>query len=404
MIGPPIPVNETARLAALRSYRILDTPAEESFDRLTRLASRVLGVPIALVSLVDESRQWFKSRVGLEAAETPRRDAFCAFTIVGTEIMEVNDARQDPRFASNPLVLGPPHIRFYAGAPLVTSDGSIGTLCVIDQQPRRLSDVERQILADLASVTRDTLDMRITVAQAAAVRGELERSNQDLDQFASLTSHDLQEPLRTVANLSLFLSRRYAQDLDGVGRESLELMGESVDRMQQLIEAVLTYSRLGKSRELRTVDLGSVVVDVLQDLSAAVKKSDARIHLGVMPTVHVCESEIRLLFQNLIGNALKFKRPHVAPEVVISAEEDTDEWRFAVTDNGIGINSEDFERIFLIFQRLHSRKTYGGTGIGLAHCLRIVESHRGKIWVESREREGSTFFFTLPKGEESLER
>lgn len=397
MTSPPIPANEAARLAALRNYRILDTSPEEAFDRITRLASQTLAFPIALVSLVDETRQWFKSRVGLDVSQTPREDAFCAFTINGTEILEVSDTHQDPRFSNNPLVLGPPYIRSYAGAPLVTPDGSIGTLCVIDREPRTLTPQSRQILVDLAAMVRDALEMRIAIAKTAAVQAELERSNQDLDQFAYLTSHDLQEPLRTVANLSEFLARRYREQLDDEGLTSVRRVSDAVERMQQLIGDVLQHSRLGRSVQMQTIELRSLLDAVLQDMSVTIAEHEARINIGPMPTLVGRASEIRLLFQNLIGNALKFKKADVSPQVDISAEEQAKEWRFAVTDNGIGIDPSEFRRIFYIFQRLHPRTQYKGTGIGLAHCRRIVETHGGKIWVESLPNQGSTFFFTLAK-------
>ncbi|HEY2735718.1 MAG TPA: GAF domain-containing protein, partial [Polyangiales bacterium] len=160
----PIPANEAARLAALRHYAVLDTDSEPAFDRITLIASRVLGVPIALVSLIDEGRQWFKSRIGLDAIETPRADAFCAHAILDTQPMVVPDARRDQRFAENPLVLGAPHIRFYAGAPLETPDGfNLGTLCAIDTQPRQFDEQQLATLRDLAALVVDQLESRATL-------------------------------------------------------------------------------------------------------------------------------------------------------------------------------------------------------------------------------------------------
>jgi PAS domain S-box-containing protein len=158
--GAPKPEGEERRLGALRALDVLDTPPEEAFDRLTRVASRILGTPIALVSLVDEDRQWFKSRVGLDATETPREHAFCAWAIHEPKVFEVADATRDPRFADNPLVVGDPGIRFYAGAPLVTDEGLLGTLCVIDRTPRELTDEQRQILEDLAGAVVEILKSR----------------------------------------------------------------------------------------------------------------------------------------------------------------------------------------------------------------------------------------------------
>lgn len=160
--GVPVPtVDEAARLAALRRYDILDTPPEPAFDRIVRLASHLLGTPISLVSLVDDSRQWFKARVGLDAEQTPRSLAFCAHAIHGDDVFVVPDAGQDQRFSNNPLVTGAPHIRFYAGAPLRTPEGHrLGTLCVIDRQPRVMDDETRSLLADLSALVVDELELR----------------------------------------------------------------------------------------------------------------------------------------------------------------------------------------------------------------------------------------------------
>jgi len=169
ILTPPIPENEAARLEALRRYGVLDTKPEEAFDDVTKLASFICGTPIAIMSLVDQERQWFKSKVGLEAPEIPRSQAFCAYTILDSRLLVVEDALADERFASNPLVTADPQIRFYAGAPLVTSEGyGLGSLCVIDREPRKLSTAQASALEALARLVMNAMELRQVSAQLAA--------------------------------------------------------------------------------------------------------------------------------------------------------------------------------------------------------------------------------------------
>ncbi|MGD1086980.1 MAG: GAF domain-containing protein [Verrucomicrobiota bacterium] len=173
-MNPPIPTNESRRLEALRSYQILDTAPEPMFDDVALLASSICGTPIALMSLVDSQRQWFKARVGLDTRETPREHAFCAYTILGVETMVVEDASTDERFAQNPLVTSPPHIRFYAGAPLIDRDGNaLGALCVIDRKPRHLADLQRKSLETLGRTVVAHLELKRVSAQLAESLSEL---------------------------------------------------------------------------------------------------------------------------------------------------------------------------------------------------------------------------------------
>jgi PAS domain S-box-containing protein len=233
--------------------------------------------------------------------------------------------------------------------------------------------------------------------EALARQGEeLARSNADLEQFAYVASHDLQEPLRMVSSYAQLLSRRYRDWLDDDAREFIGYMVDGVDRMRSLIGGLLTFSRLGSGGDAhRPVALDGVLERALANLEAAIKESGAVVTADPLPTVVGDPAQLAQLFQNLVGNGVKF-RGEAAPRVHVSAERDGGEWRLSVCDNGIGIEPEYAERIFVIFQRLHGRAEYPGTGIGLALCRKIVERHGGRIWVESRAGAGSSFFFTLP--------
>ena len=229
---------------------------------------------------------------------------------------------------------------------------------------------------------------------------QLEVKNNELEQFAYIASHDLKEPLITISSLIDILVEDYGEKFDEEGRLSLIYVKESSDRMKKLIEGILSYSRLGKSKAFLDLDCNTLISILRADLSHVFKRTKTKLETSNLPVIKGDELEIRLLFQNLISNGIKFTKPDVTPLIKIDSEQtvinDVNFWKFSVTDNGIGIPEKHKERIFSIFQRLHSREEYEGTGIGLAHCKKIVESHGGKIWLESDVGIGTTFFFTIP--------
>lgn len=224
---------------------------------------------------------------------------------------------------------------------------------------------------------------------------DLKRSNEELEQFAYVASHDLQEPLRAVTSYTQLLAQRYQGNLDTKADKYINYVVDGASRMQQLINDLLAYSRLGtRAQEFEVADCNAAVAQSLSNLQIAIAEKQAIITCESMPTVMADEFQLVQLFQNLIGNAIKFCQD--VPIIQIAAIIQDNEWLFSVRDNGIGIDSEYADRIFIIFQRLHSRREYLGTGIGLAICKRIVERHSGRIWVESQSGEGATFYFTIP--------
>lgn len=229
---------------------------------------------------------------------------------------------------------------------------------------------------------------------------ELEAKNNELEQFAYIASHDLKEPLITISSLIDLLVEDYEDKFDEDGRTSLNFIQDSSNRMKKLIDAILAYSRLGKSKDYTAINCNLVLDTLKGDLQNAISRTNSQIIINTLPVINGAELEIRLLFQNLISNGIKFTKPNEPPIIEISANKininTIDFWQFAIKDNGIGIPEKHQERIFSIFQRLHSREEYEGTGIGLAHCKKIVESHGGSIWLTSEENIGTTFFFTVP--------
>jgi PAS domain S-box-containing protein len=237
-----------------------------------------------------------------------------------------------------------------------------------------------------------------SIADIAACRHgeeELRRSSEDLEQFAYIASHDLQEPLRMVASYTELLAQRYQGKLDERADKYIYYAVDGAKRMQGLLAALLAYSRVGsQGKPLAPVSAEVVVKGVVQMLGGQIRRAGASVRVGPLPTVQADEGQLAQLFQNLIGNALKF-RGEAQPVVEISATPLNDRWQFAVKDNGIGIESQHMARIFGIFQRLHERDKYEGSGVGLAIAKRILQRHGGQIWLESEPQIGSTFFFTL---------
>ena len=232
----------------------------------------------------------------------------------------------------------------------------------------------------------------------------LERSNKDLEEFAFIASHDLQEPLRMVASFTKLLAKRYKDKLDEDANDFIKYAVDGAIRMQNLIEGLLSYSRITTRGKLfNRIDVNSIMDKVILNLKNSIEETETIITYDVLPTILGDESQIEQLFQNLIQNSIKFRRNGIPPQIHISSKKQKKEWIFSVNDNGIGIDSQYFDRIFVIFQRLHLRNEYSGSGLGLALCKKIILRHGGKIWVESKIGEGSTFYFTIPIEKNEIE-
>jgi len=256
--------------------------------------------------------------------------------------------------------------------------------------------IQHRGMPAVSVVVRDISQRKEAEAKLAQTMQDLARSNAELEQFAYVASHDLQEPLRMVTSFVQLLARRYQGQLDADADEYISFAVDGATRMQNLINDLLTYSRVGKSgRSFEVTDCEAVFRYAIDNLQLAMDESAALVTHDPLPTISADSAQIAQLLQNLIGNAIKF-RDEAQPRVHVSAQRQGPEWVFSVRDNGIGIDPEFKERIFLIFQRLHGRAEYPGTGIGLAVCKRIAERHGGRIWVDSEPGGGSTFSFTIP--------
>ena len=411
MPAAPLPSNESERLATLQSYQILDTLPEQEYDDIVAIASHICGTPIALVSLVDANRQWFKARVGVDVDQTDRDAAFCAHAILNhTEVLDVPDATEDPRFADNPLVTGEPHIRFYAGSPLVTPDGvALGTLCVIDSQRRELTTIQRESLRALGRQVTALLELRRRTSHLEFYRKELERSNRDLQEFAYIASHDLKEPLRGIGNLVDFLIEDHGDELSEEATDRIRSVKRLTDRMQTLISRLLQYARVGGVVEKHEpVDLMAVIDFVRQSLASQIESENVSIRCDSLPTVAGEKFLIEELFQNLVSNAIKYnenasKVIRIGRKTVRDPQTKDPITAIYVEDNGIGIPEKHHEAVFTIFRRLHSRDEYGGgSGAGLTIVRKIVETHGGNIWIDPKYQDGTRFWFSFESVDESI--
>ncbi|MET0299365.1 MAG: PAS domain S-box protein, partial [Flavitalea sp.] len=254
------------------------------------------------------------------------------------------------------------------------------------------------------SIIKDATEKKMTARQLADLNeslkkraSELQASNTELERFAYVASHDLQEPLRMVSSFLQLLEKKLEGTLDETGRKYIAFAVDGAERMKTLIQDLLQYSRIGTSKELVVnVDLNDVLKTVASFYSLAISETDAELHISQMPVIKAEKAQMQQLFQNLVGNAIKYSKPK-KPIVTVGYEEEPEHWLFFVKDQGIGISPKFYEKIFIIFQRLHTKTEYSGTGIGLAICKKIVERHGGTIWVESELELGTTFFVRLPK-------
>ena len=240
-------------------------------------------------------------------------------------------------------------------------------------------------------------DYSIEKTNVQKMNTKLTSSNEEVEQFAYIASHDLQEPLRTVTNYIELLQTEYKGKLDTDADEYLDIIKGATVRMQALIKDLLSYSRIGKEKNKTVVDCNILLREVMNDIFTSIKENKAKINFEQLPILNGYSSGLKSLFQNLISNSLKFRKSDTHPIINIVVRDEDREWLFSINDNGIGINKKYFDKLFIIFQRLHNREEYPGTGIGLAQCKKIVELHGGRIWVESEPGNGSTFYFTIPK-------
>jgi signal transduction histidine kinase len=403
MITPRIPKNEKERLESLKSYEILDTIPEKDYDEITALASLICGAPISLISLVDETRQWFKSHHGLPATETPREIAFCAHAINEQEkILIVKDSRLDERFSDNPLVLNDPFVIFYAGVPLVTSDGyALGTLCVIDQIPRTLNEQQVEALKALANQLIKLLELRLSIVKLKEIEQKLKILNETKDKLFSIIGHDLRGPIGGFKLLiEILLSDDDYSDSKSL-KEILQTIQKTATSTYSLLENLLDWAKSQRNEIVFNPQKNSFEETILctVDLFEETFKNKGikiKYNIPKNSTVFADKNMLLTILRNLISNAIKFT-PN-GKKIQISVVQNNDEHVVTIKDEGVGINPENLTKIFKEAEHVSTYGTSGekGTGLGLLLCKDFITKHNGKIWVESELNKGSAVSFTLP--------
>ncbi len=399
MIAPELPFNEKQRQKAVEKYKLLDTLPEESYDNITALMSYICNTPISLITLLHKDRNFLKSHFGVPIKESPRRISFCGHAINAEPLITViEDTRKDERFFNNPLVTEQ-QVVFYAGAPLVDSNGfKLGTLCVYDHQPRQLSVQQMDALVILSKQVVNLFEQRLQNHELIKYQTKLKKRNENLKNFARVVSHDLKSPLSNIISLSEFLEEENKSILSEESLQYIEYLKASSNTLKQYVDGLLTFYDnddvlLRKQEYVNTKSL-------LRELETITNiDSNTSINLNTkVETLFINKSALIQILVNLVTNAIKYNSK---PKSVININlvETETRYKFEVEDNGNGIPEDYKTKVFELFSVVGRLDKYGnmGTGIGLATVKKIITELNGHITLTSVIDKGSVFTFVLPK-------
>ena len=392
--------SDLERIKTLIDFNILDTSPEEMFDDITAIASAVCGMPIALISLLDLERQFFKSNFGISDRETPIEYSFCKSAIeYPKDIFIIEDARNDIRFKDNPLVLKDPNIVSYYGVPLNSKSGvAYGTLCVIDNKVNVLTEQQKEVLKKLSKQVEYLIELRKNNNLVNEYQTKIEKYSKDMEEFAYLAAHDLKAPVRAIESFVKLLDKKHKNIWDEKDEKYVSFIVESTTKMNQLIHDLLEYSKssLNNVTEIE-FNLKELTLDVFRRLTYGMSEQKPELICDEMPTITYSKIAFTLLFHNLIDNGLKYQNKNSKTVIKVHFKESVTHWIFLVEDNGIGIEKENFDLVFRPFKRLHNNSAYKGNGLGLAACFKIIDNLKGTISIDSTPGQGSIFTFSIPK-------
>lgn len=398
MTFPEFPENEAARIAELKKYKLLDTFSENDFDNITKLVAAICEVPIALITLLDLERNFFKSHVGVDFNQSPRNISFCGHAILeDDEIFIVEDATKDERFDDNPLVTENQAV-FYAGVPLINPNGfKLGTLCVFDHKPRQLTDVQIISLKALAKQVVNLIELRKKNSLLIEIQKELQNRNERLETFAHVVSHDLKSPLANITSLTRFLKEENIENLSTDSKMYLDYIEDSSLTLKNYINGILKFYKADELLDSQKEDV--LLKELFDEISEVLISDDTLFDFPMAGTLkNVNKAALTQIFLNLIDNSLKY---NLNEKRIVSVKyiDETDFHKFAITDNGMGIDLGVQEEIFNLFKTtgIKDRNGKEGTGIGLATVKSLVSKLGGNISLKSELGKGSTFTFTIQK-------
>lgn len=392
MQEPPIPSNEIERLELIRQLDILDTEAEEGYDGIVYVASLICNAPISSITIIDKNRQWFKAKLGNLADETPRVYSFCSHAILGSDILEVVDSQKDERFKDNPYVLGDPHVRFYAGAPLELRDGlRVGTLCVIDDKPKKLNEQQLKALRILSLHVTKLLELRLKIKEVQTLR-------ENDANVVNMLTHELRNPLTSINGyLSLLANSPEAKE-----QGYIEKCAKNSERMLRIVNEFLNYAHWKEgfwTLTKKANDINACIQETANFTKGYLEKCKVGLELQLsegLPKVDFDYESLSNALENLISNAAKYS--HEGGKIMISSEKVDNGIKVQIQDFGAGISEKDQEKLFKPFAIYSSANRVGikGSGLGLSVTKKIIDKHGSELKFFSRVGKGTTFYFVLP--------